>query len=140
MKAIKQKNMSCASDMSQGFTLLEVLIAMVIFSTTVVFLLKSISDQEFAHTNISLKTVAHWVAVNKINETRSQKNWPSIGTTRGEQEMRNHTWYWSQIVSGTSEKELRQVEIEVRYQESDKFPTTRFVGFMANKNIRDGQP
>lgn len=121
---------------NQGFTLLEVLIAMLIFGTAIVFLLKSLNEQEFAHSNISIKTIAHWVAVNKMNETRSEKEWPNIGTTRGEQEMRNITWYWLQTVSKTTEKELRQIEIEVRLKQDDEQPATRFVGFIANKDIK----
>lgn len=120
-------------NISKGFTLLEVLIAMAIFGSAIVFLLKSMNEQEFAHANISIKTIAHWVAVNKMNETRTEKDWPSIGTTRGEQMMRNQKWYWLQTVSKTSEKELRQIEIEVRYEEEDENPATRFVGFMADK-------
>lgn len=118
---------------SQGFTLLEVLIAMVIFGTTVSFLLRNVNDQQRVHTDIGIKTVAHWVALNKMAETRIEGKWPNIGVTRGDMEMRNHKWFWLQTVSKTTEKELRQIEIEVRYLESDERPATRFVGFIANK-------
>ncbi len=117
-----------------GFTLLEVLIAMVIFGTAIVFLLQHINEQKLAHKNITEKTIAHWVAMNKMNETRMDEKWPDIGTSRGDIEMRNHEWSWLQTVSKTSEKDLRQVEIEVRYDEKDKLPTTRFIGFIAKKS------
>ncbi|TQV73923.1 type II secretion system protein GspI [Aliikangiella marina] len=117
-----------------GFTLLEVLIAMVIFGTTVTFLLKNLNEQQRAHSEITIKTIAHWVALNKMAETRLQPKWPNIGVTRGEAEMRNRTWYWLQTVSKTTEKDLRQIEIEVRLEESDENPATRFVGFIAEKD------
>ena len=116
-----------------AFTLLEVLIAMVIFGTTVSFLLRNINDQERVHLDIKIKTVAHWVALNKMAETRIAKTWPSIGVTRGDAEMRDHKWYWLQTVSKTTEKEMRQVEIEVRYEQSDELPATRFVSFIGEK-------
>jgi len=119
---------------SRGFTLLEVLIAMVIFGTTITFLLRNINDLQQVHTDISIKTVAHWVALNKMAETRIEGQWPNVGVTRGDVEMRNHQWYWLQTVSKTSEKELRQIEVEVRYLQSDQLPTTRFVGFIARKD------
>lgn len=115
----------------QGFTLLEVLIAMVIFGTTVTFLLRNINDQQSAHTEIGIRTIAHWVAMNQMVETRIKKTWPKLGVTRGDVEMRNHQWFWLQTVSKTTEKELRQVEIEVRYKETDELAATRFVGFIA---------
>lgn len=117
----------------KGFTLLEVLIAMVIFGTTVAFLLRNINQQLHAHNGISVKTVAHWVAMNKMAENRLLDNWPPIGVTRGQVEMRNREWYWLQTVSKTSEADLRQIEIEVRMNESDDNAETRFIGFMANK-------
>lgn len=117
----------------KGFTLLEVLIAMVIFGTTVAFLLRNVNQQLHAHNGISIKTVAHWVAMNKMAENRLLDNWPPIGVTRGQVEMRNREWYWLQTVSKTSEPDLRQIEIEVRMNESDDNAETRFIGFMANK-------
>lgn len=118
---------------AKGFTLLEVLIAMVIFGTTVSFLLRNINDQQRVHADIGIKTIAHWVALNKMAETRIEGKWPNIGVTRGEMEMRDHKWYWLQTVSKTSEEKLRQVEIEVRLEESDELPATRFSGFIASK-------
>jgi len=119
---------------SLGFTLLEVLIAMLIFGTTVTFLLKNLNEQQRAHGEITIKTIAHWVALNKMAETRLEPKWPNIGVTRGEVEMRDRNWYWLQTVSKTTEKELRQIEIEVRLEESDENAATRFVGFIAEKN------
>ena len=121
-----------------GFTLLEVLIAMAIFGTTVTFLLRNINEQQRAHGEIGIKTIAHWVAMNRMAETRMQKKWPNIGVTRGDVEMRGRSWYWLQTVSKTTEKELRQIEIEVRLEEDDENPATRFVGFMSEKK-EDGQ-
>lgn len=123
-----------SSKRNRGFTLLEVLVAMLIFGITVTFLLKNLNEQQRTHGEITIKTVAHWVALNKMAETRLEPKWPNIGVTRGEVEMRNRTWYWLQTVSKTTEKELRQIEIEVRLEESDENAATRFVGFIAEKS------
>ncbi len=122
----------------KGFTLLEVLIAMVIFGTTVTFLLRNINDQQRFHLDLEIKTVAHWVALNKMAETKIEGTWPNTGVTRGEVTMRNHNWYWLQTVSKTTEKDLRQIVIEVRYQQEDELPATTFTGFMANDNSEGG--
>ncbi len=119
---------------ARGFTLLEVLIAMVIFGTTVAFLLRNINGQQRAHSDVAIRTTAHWVAMYKMAETRMDGKWPSIGVTRGDMEMRDHKWFWLQTVSKTSEKKLRQITIEVRLEESDELPATRFEGFIASKD------
>lgn len=121
---------------NKGFTLLEVLIAMVIFGTAITFMLRNINEQQRAHTEIGIKTIAHWVALNKMAEVRIEGKWPNTGVTRGEVNMRDHDWYWLQTVSKTTEKELRKIEIEVRYDESDELPATTFVGFVAKKEGR----
>jgi general secretion pathway protein I len=123
----------CRMNRKSGFTLLEVLIAMVIFGTTVTFLLRNINEQQLAHSEIGIKTIAHWVALNKMAEVRMQEQWPSIGVTRGETEMRDRKWFWLQTVSKTTEPKLRQVEIEVRLEESDENPADRFIGFIGEK-------
>jgi len=121
---------------AKGFTLLEVLIAMVIFATAVVGLISQINGYKSAQVTASQRTIAHLVAMNKLAETRLEKDWPNVGTTRGSTDMAKKTWYWIQTVSKTTEKNLRQVEVEVRLEEDDEIKTTSFIGFIANKAIR----
>ncbi len=132
-------NYSCRK--MRGFTLLEILIALAIFGYTAVGLITQVSNYQLAQKNASQRTIAHWVAMNRLAETRLEKQWPNIGVTRGSAIMAGSieepkTWYWLQTVSKTTEKELRQVEVEVRFEEKDENPTTRFIGFIANKAIK----
>jgi len=120
----------------EAFTLIEVLIAMAIFAYAAVSLLSNMTKYQASQVTSSQRTVAHWVAMNRVAEVRLEKKWPNIGVTRGTAEMANTTWYWLQTVSKTTEKELRQIELEVRLKEDDENATTRFVAFIANKNIK----
>jgi len=120
----------------KAFTLLEVLIAMFIFSIAAVGLISNITLYQKSQVTASQRTVAHWVAMNQMAETRLEKKWPNIGITRGSAEMANRTWYWLRTVSKTTEKNLRQVEIEIRLDENDKLKTVGFTGFVANKAIK----
>ena len=122
-----------------GFTLLEVLIAMAIFSTAAVGLMGSITTYQHSQLTTGQRTIAHLVAMNQIAETRLKKNWPNVGVTRGSAEMVNSTWYWTQTVSKTTEKNLRQVEVEVRLEREDELKITSFIGFIANKRIKSIQ-
>ncbi len=120
----------------KAFTLLEVLIAMVIFSYAAIGLMSNITKYQSAQVTSSQRTVAHWVAMNQMAEMRIEKKWPNVGVTRGTAEMANKTWYWIQTVSKTTEKNLRKVEVEVRLEEKDELKVTSFVGFIANKAIK----
>ncbi len=126
----------CKQPKVKAFTLLEVLIAMAIFGYAAVSLVAKIGNYQTAQLTASQRTVAHWVAMNQIAEARLEKNWPNIGVTRGTADMAHKTWYWIQTVSKTTEKELRQVEVEIRLEEQDELATTKFIGFIANKAIK----
>jgi len=109
---------------------------MVIFSYAAIGLMSNITKYQVAQVTSSQRTVAHWIAMNQMAETRLEKKWPNVGVTRGTADMANTTWYWIQTVSKTTEENLRQVEIEVRLQEKDEIKVTGFVGFIANKAIK----
>ncbi len=117
----------------RAFTLLEVLVAMAVFGYAAVGLVSGITNYQKAQLTSSQRTVAHWVAMNRIAETRLDLKWPNIGVTRGSAKMANRTWYWLQTVSKTTEERLRKVEVEVRMLEEDIDPTTKFIGFIADK-------
>ena len=120
----------------KAFTLLEVLIAMVIFGYAATGLIASMNNYQSAQLTAVQRTVGHWVAMNQMAEARLEKKWPNVGVTRGTAEMANKTWYWTQTVTKTTEKELRQVEVEVRLEEDDEIRVTNFIGFIANKAIK----
>lgn len=120
---------------SKAFTLLEVLIAMAIFSLAAVGLLTNLNVYQNAQVTSIQRTVGHWVAMNQVAETRLDKRWPNVGVTRGSTEMSRKTWHWIQTVSKTTEKNLRKVEVEVRVLPDDELPITKFAGFIANKQI-----
>jgi general secretion pathway protein I len=120
----------------KAFTLLEVLIAMAIFGYAAVSLISQMGQYQSTQLTASQRTIAHWVAMNRMSEVRLENNWPNVGVTRGSAEMANRTWYWLQTVSKTTEKELRQIEIEIRMEQDDELATTRFVGFIANREIK----
>ncbi len=120
----------------KAFTLLEVLIAMAIFSTAAVGLMANITSYQRVQLTSNQRTIGHLVAMNQLAETRLKKNWPNVGVTRGDAEMAGITWYWTQTVSKTTEQNLRQVEVEVRLEREDELKVTSFVGFIANKRIK----
>jgi len=126
-----------SKNQSAGFTLLEVLIALAIFGTTVAFLLGNVTSQQRAQEDMRIRSIAQWVALNRLNELRLQPGWPAIGVRRGETDMARHTWYWQQKVSKTSEKALRQVEIEVYYLKDDELPAASARGFFAQVEERN---
>jgi len=117
----------------KGFTLLEVLIALAVFSYAAVGFISNISKYQKAQVTSVERTVAHWVALNQVSLARLEKKWPNLGVTRGTAEMANNRWYWIQTVTKTSEKQLRQLKVEVKLKQDDDNATVSVTAFIANK-------
>src|SRR5690606_35543100 len=66
------------------------------------------------------KTVAHWVAMNRLTEVRLQPNPPAIDESSGEVEMAGRTWRWTMEVTQTPVETMRRIDIRVRPEEADE--------------------
>ena len=110
MLKLKQKN---------GFTLLEVLVAMVILSISLLAAIKVATEVTNSAIYLQDKTIAQWVAMNKIAEMRLAKNLPKPGKSNGEEEMAGRTWRWDILVKNTAYLKLREVEVGVKPASDD---------------------
>ncbi len=84
----------------RGFTLLEVLVALVIVALGMSALLEMLSQSASNISALRDKTVAEWIAMNQIALARLSLNAPNTGTTQGDvQNCGNGNWHWQQQVS-----------------------------------------
>jgi len=83
-----------------GFTLIEVMVALVIVALGMSALLEALSVSAGNISALRDKTVAEWIALNKIADVRLALNFPPIGTTQGDiADCAHGTWHWRQDVS-----------------------------------------
>lgn len=105
-----------------GFTLVEVLAALVIFSVAIIGLSRS-ATQSVAHTQrLTHKTYASVVADNQLILARMKK--PVIGTKSGREEAGGQTYSWRLETVETPQKGLLELRVSVS-QEEDVFVTRR---------------
>ncbi|HKJ76968.1 MAG TPA: type II secretion system minor pseudopilin GspI [Gammaproteobacteria bacterium] len=98
----------------RGFTLLEVLVALAIVATALAALVRAGSDNAATAAYLRDKSLAEWVALNRIAELRLQEEWPSPGTREGEARMADRTWAWTVEVSETFDPDVRRADVTVR--------------------------
>jgi len=98
---------------SQGFTLLEVIIALGIVAVGILAVSRVITG--FAETTISLeqRLLANWVASNRLETHRIFKTSPLVGVTRGSEQMADQTWYFREKITATADPLLFRIDITV---------------------------
>ena len=124
----------------QGFTLLEVLVALTIFAITAAAMHHGIASSINAHSHMKSKVLAHWVAQNIMAETRFLPKWPAVGISNGDVEMANHQWAWQRKVEETSDPLLRRVDIEIKFAEDDEYTLARLSAFVTEEPAQLAAP
>jgi len=115
----------------QGFTLLEVLVALAILAIGLAALIKVSTFNAENARYLRDKTLAHWVAMNVLTAVQVQGKWLEIGKTEETVMMADRYWYWLLRVSETVDEELRRLDVQVYYNSKDDEPITVLVGFVS---------
>lgn len=122
-----------------AFTLLEVLVALAVLTMGLGTVIKVAGTQASQLGYLKDKTVALWVANNKINEVQLDK-WPSTGTSTGHELMAGQDWDWKLKVSNTQDKDLRRLDIEVNHANEKGEPVVRFIAFTGKRDKKVATP
>jgi general secretion pathway protein I len=104
---------------ARGFTLLEVLIALAIVAMSVGALLGTVTSSASNVIYLKDKTLAEWVALNRLTELRIDKSMPDKGKRSGNAVMGGMRWEWQEeVIELPIEGMLR---IEVRAHATGEF-------------------
>jgi general secretion pathway protein I len=102
-----------------GFTLIEVMVALVIVSLALAGIAASMGQMIDTANTMRDRTFASWIAQNQIAEMRLAGVIPEVGESSDEVEFANTTWVWTADVSETGVENLIKVEVSVSYAGSD---------------------
>lgn len=119
---------------SAGFTLIEVMVALVVASLALVAVMASISQMIDAGTAMRDRTYAAWIAQNQIAEMRLANTEPEVSTSNGEVEFAGLEWGWSATVSETGVEFLYRVDVAVTFAGSDDVIRT-VTGFIGEPSV-----
>ncbi|EAS62977.1 type II secretion system protein GspI [Photobacterium angustum] len=96
----------------QGFTLLEVLVALAIFAVAALGIMKAVSQHLNTLGYLEEKTFAAMVADNELAQLHLSGQYPTSSKT-GKSTLADREWYWTVKSIKTQQKLLRQIEISV---------------------------
>ncbi|MDE2090501.1 MAG: type II secretion system minor pseudopilin GspI [Gammaproteobacteria bacterium] len=98
---------------AQGFTLLEVLVALAVLAIGMITVIGTAVKSTRLAGELRDETFAHWVAMNELTTLRLAPAWPDLGTLKGESAMAGQQWDWQALVSKTADPDLMRVDISV---------------------------
>lgn len=114
-----------------GFTLLEVIVALAVAAVGLAGVIKVAGGNAYNAQHLQQKTLAQWIAMNRISQLRARKEFPPIGSANGKMTFTDELeakqgdwWYWKQetvklpLTFPGLENELRQVTVTI-YKDED---------------------
>lgn len=122
--------MSCADRRrGRGFTLLEVLIALVVLGVSLTALIHAagVSTRDFA--GMRERTLAGWIAANVLTETRLKENDPPTGRRDGRVRYAGRMWDWTLEVQATAEEGVKRLDVRVYADAERTDPVASLTGF-----------
>lgn len=122
------------SNRSRGFTLIEVMVALVVVAVALPALLTLVMTQLDGTAMIREKTQAFWVAENQMTLLQLQhKLLPDFSlpdTANGEADMMGQEWRWQMEIEETEVEDFLRLEVSVARERDREFVLANLAGFV----------
>lgn len=120
----------------KGFTLIEVMVALLVFGLIATAAAEVGSQYISSYERIRDKTLAGWLAENRINEIRLEDSLPDISENAKGKDYGPFRWQVTTKVLATAEAKMRRIEVKVaRYQDgrSKPYPVHTLSAFVGQR-------
>lgn len=122
----------------RGFTLLEVMVALTIFATTALALMKIAMNYTQSIQQNELRTLAHFVAMNQAADIRSEKAWLT-GSQSEDITEQGEKWRIQKQSYETISPDVQRIEIQVSHIEPNDAEKVQGVTTLSVFNYRQLQ-
>jgi general secretion pathway protein I len=115
---------------ASGFTLIEILVALAVVAVALTAGMRAVAQSADAATLLKQRTLALWVAQNRLAVAQLEVPWPGLGARNGEASQAGARFVWRESVSGTPNPAFRRVEVVVADAAQPDYVLARLTGFL----------
>ena len=118
---------------ARGFTLVEVLVAVAVLAIALVAVIGAMAQQANNAGYLRQKTIALWVAHNRLAELQLEEDEVPRGRRDGKAEMSGTEWIWRTEVAATEDPYLNRVDVRVYGPGQDEQALASLTGFLPRR-------
>ncbi|TLY51119.1 MAG: type II secretion system protein GspI [Gammaproteobacteria bacterium] len=112
-----------------GFTLLEVLIALLVLALALVALARTAALQVENFAELRERTLADWLAQQVLAETRLANALPDPARSSGQRRYGGRDWHWELEIQATQVPTIRRLDVHVATAAAPAQPVALLTGF-----------
>ena len=114
----------------KGFTLLEIMVALAVAAIGLGAASRAMTQNVDVAQQLEIRTVANWVASNRMAELRMLRQFKGGGSSRSQEELAGRTWRIQEEYFSTNDPNLARVQITVYEDQERERPAAVEVGFL----------
>jgi len=113
-----------------GFTLVEILVALAILAVALAAGMRAVAQSADGATLLKQRTLALWVAQNRLAAAQIETPWPAIGSRNGEAMQAGASFVWRANISGTPNPAFRKIDIVVADATQPDYALAQLSGYL----------
>lgn len=114
----------------EGFTLVEVLVALALLAVALAAGMRALSQAADSAGNLKSRTLAMWVAQNRLAAAQLASSSPGFGQQDGSETQAGARFVWQANVTATPNPAFRRIEIVVAEPDRPAYVLARIVGYL----------